>query len=115
MTNLSLRDSCTVLLSSLVNSEAFFVFEVTLLGFSISMRPLTPFGLTCYKMKEKKSFSVLLVREARRDRVKMPFIPLQCHFTILRHENMQNMPQYYTVAQGKIWMENGDHSGKWKS
>lgn len=56
MTNLSLRDSCTVLLSSLVNSEAFFVFEVTLLGFSISMRPLTPFGLTCYKMKEKKAF-----------------------------------------------------------
>ena len=50
----------------------------------------------------------------------MPFIPLQCHFTILRHENMQNMPQYYTVVQGKILMENGDqwivesgnHNGK---
>ena len=28
-------------------------------------------------------------------------IPLLCHFTILGQKNVQNMPCYYTVEQGK--------------
>ena len=43
-TNLSLRDSCGLLSSTAFKSDAFFVFWATLLGFSTSIRPLTPLG-----------------------------------------------------------------------
>lgn len=38
-------------------------------------------------------------------------ILLLCHFTILRHQNMQLSPWYYTVDQVKIQMEGG--ATKW--
>lgn len=34
-------------------------------------------------------------------------ILLLCHFTILKHQNMQLSPWYYTVDQVKIQMEGG--------
>ena len=121
MTNLSLRDSCTVLLSSFVKSEAFFVFEVTLLGFSISMRPLTPFGLTCHKNERKKPFQCFWEEnlgdaKSKHTTLNTFVIPLPQHFTIIRNENIQKVSWYYKKLDYKnVWIKSRDHSGKRKS
>jgi len=41
-------------------------------------------------------------------------IPPLCHFTILGQKNMQNMPLYYTVEQGKIPTEEEWQNGHTK-